>query len=117
MAKASSPYLKAQRHLARQDPILQKLIAVIGRCTLEPHPGHFEILVRSIISQQISAKAAVAIFGRLAAAAGRRGVTPRGILALADDALRSAGLSSSKARSLRDLAEKVQAGLVPLADL
>src|SRR5207249_7593197 len=46
-----------------------------------------------------------------------QGVAPEAILGFSDEALRSAGLSASKARSLRDLAEKVQSGAVPLHEL
>jgi len=73
--------------------------------------------VRSIISQQISTRAAASIHARLLQALGRRGLRPAALLALSDDELRGAGLSGSKARSLRDLAEKVHGGTVPLKRL
>lgn len=105
-------YQKARRHLARRDPVLKRLIAVVGPCTLQPNPDGFAMLVRSIISQQISTKAAAAIRTRLEEVAGRAGVTPAGVLKLSDEALRSAGLSQAKARSIRDLAEKVRSKVV-----
>ena len=43
---------------ARVDPHLRAIIDRIGPCRLEPHPDRFGALVRSIISQQISTKAA-----------------------------------------------------------
>jgi DNA-3-methyladenine glycosylase II len=109
-------YRKAQRHLARRDPILKDLIKQIGHCTLAPDPDRFNSLVRAIIAQQISTKAARAIHGRLHEAMGKKGICPAAILRATDDRLRAAGLSSNKARSLRDLAEKVKTGLVPLDD-
>lgn len=109
---------KAQRHLARRDPVLKKLIAAVGPCTLTPDPvNRFGLLVRSIIAQQISSKAAVAIHTRLQAALQKKGVIPAAILKASDDVLRGAGLSANKMRSLRDLAEKVHSKAVPLADL
>src|SRR5437660_405483 len=99
MRDQSAEYRKAQRHLARRDPILKRLIAGVGPCTLWHEPSRFAALVRSIISQQISTKAA------------------RAILALSDEGLRAAGLSANKARSLRDLSEKVHSGLVPLDEI
>ncbi|MSQ96185.1 MAG: DNA-3-methyladenine glycosylase 2 family protein [Gemmataceae bacterium] len=106
---------KAQRHLARRDAVLQPLIRAIGPCTLHHNPDHFEILVRSIVSQQISTKAAIAISGRLLANVGR--FQPKRILAAADADLRSAGLSRTKALSIRDLAQKCADGDVPLKKL
>ena len=106
---------KAQRHLARRDAVLQPLIRAVGPCTLKHSPDHFATLVRSIVSQQISTKAAIAISNRLLAAVGR--FQPKRILAASDDALRGAGLSQGKRLSLRDLAEKCQDGTVPLKKL
>jgi len=106
---------KAQRHLSRRDAVLQPLIRAVGPCTLRHNPDHFVILVRSIISQQISTKAAIAIGNRLLKNVGR--FTPKRILAASDDALRSAGLSRGKMLSIRDLAEKCAAGAVPLKKL
>src|SRR5262249_15666900 len=68
-------------------------------------------------SQQISTKAAASIHARLLLALGRRGMRPAALLALSDEELRGAGLSASKARSLRDLAEKVASRAVPLGRL
>jgi DNA-3-methyladenine glycosylase II len=106
----------AQRHLSRGDPILRALIRHVGPCSLRHDSDHFAVLVRSIISQQISTKAAHAIHGRLQAALGKR-LTPRKILAAPEETLRAAGLSQSKARSLLDLAEKCASREVPLKRL
>ncbi|MBI3822675.1 MAG: DNA-3-methyladenine glycosylase 2 family protein [Planctomycetes bacterium] len=106
---------KARRHLSRRDAILRPLIRAIGPCTLQHNSDHFAILVRSIISQQISTKAALAIGNRLLERLKR--FQPKRLLAASEDDLRSAGLSRGKQRSLRDLAEKCQAGVVPLTKL
>ncbi len=108
MSSAPSVLRKAQRHLARRDPVLKRLIAEIGPCTLWHNPNRFAALTRSIIAQQISTKAAAAITARLEQALAATGVTAKGILRLSDEALRRAGLSAAKSRSLRDLAEKIQ---------
>jgi DNA-3-methyladenine glycosylase II len=107
----------ARRHLARRDPVLKRLMAHVGPCTLRHEPDGFAALVRSIISQQISTRAAASIHARLLQALGRRGLRPGALLALSDEELRGAGLSASKARSLRDLAEKVHSRAVPLRRL
>src|SRR5207253_1850037 len=75
---------------------------------------HFAALVRSIISQQISTKAAAAISARLEQALALTAISPEGILALSSEDLRAAGLSSNKARSLCDLAERVRNQSLPL---
>jgi DNA-3-methyladenine glycosylase II len=110
-------YQKARRHLSRRDAVLKKLIRAVGPCTLRTTDDHFGTLVRSIVSQQISTKAAIAISGRLVQALGRRGLRPKSILDAEDVLLRTAGLSANKARSLRDLAEKCLAREVPLGKL
>src|SRR5262249_34069135 len=112
-----TPYHEAQNHLCRQDKVLKTLIDRIGGCTLKHNPDGFAVLARSIISQQISSKAAMAISGRLLKTLGRSGLRPRAILRATDETLRSAGLSAMKVRSLRDLAEKCLAGVVPLKKL
>jgi DNA-3-methyladenine glycosylase II len=106
--------LKARRHLARRDPVMKRLIAQVGGCTLQFNPHRFEVLVRSIVSQQISGKAARSISARLEETLGEGGICAPAILATSDEALRAAGLSTAKARAVRDLAEKVHGGTVLL---
>jgi DNA-3-methyladenine glycosylase II len=111
-------YAKARRHLARRDPVLKKLIAQVGACTLKPDDGdRFGVLVRSIVSQQISGKAARSISARLCEVLGRAGLTPRAVARAAEEKLRGAGLSAGKVRSVRDLAAKVLDGTVVLHDV
>jgi len=98
---------KARRHLMRCDPVLKELIVKVGPCTLRQEPNRFLSLARSIISQQISTKAALAIRKRLEAALDGKGLTPAGLLTLDDPAMHAAGLSASKQKSLRDLATRV----------
>jgi DNA-3-methyladenine glycosylase II len=117
MTTPSPDFLKAQRHLARRDPVLKLLIKAVGACTLKHNPDGFVVLARSIISQQISTKAALSIGSRLLEALGDQGLTPAGVLALPVEAMRSAGLSAGKVRFLRDLAEKVHRREVLLEQL
>lgn len=102
----NSVYHSAQRHLARRDRVLKELIARVGPCTLTHNSDGFSVLVRAIVSQQISSKAARAISDRLEKSLGARGICPPTILRASDEKLRAAGLSASKALSLRDLAER-----------
>jgi DNA-3-methyladenine glycosylase II len=74
-------------------------------------------LLRSIVGQQLSTKAAVAIYGRLAGLYGDRTPTPRELLETDPEELRRVGLSHAKVRYLRDLAERVEAREVDLEAL
>src|SRR5262249_33579929 len=97
-------HVKARRHLSRRDPILKQLMKAVRPCTMRHEPDGFAALVRSIISQQISTRAAASIHERLLKSLGRRALRPAALLALSDETLRGAGLSAGKVRSLRDLA-------------
>jgi len=73
------------------------------------------MLVRSIISQQISGKAAQSIRQRLEALVAPEKISPHNLAGLSVAELRSAGVSPQKASYLHDLAAKVDAGTVRLA--
>lgn len=103
---------RARRTLSRRDPLLRPLLKAVGPCTLRTNPDGFGTLVRSIVSQMISTKAALVISGRLERELG--GLTPEAILAVGEEKLRTCGLSRSKTTGLRDLAGRVKTGLLPL---
>ena len=114
---ATPEFLRVRRHLGRRDKVLRDVIRAVGPCTLVVNTDHFSVLARSIVSQQISTKAARAIADRLIASLGRSGLKPKAILSLSDETMRAAGLSTNKQRSLRDLADKCMSGEVPLKKL
>ncbi|MEA2722881.1 MAG: DNA-3-methyladenine glycosylase [Gemmatimonadales bacterium] len=106
----------ACRHLAQVDPALGELIARVGQFTMRPTPSHslFQALVRSIVYQQLSGRAAATILGRATQLfAPKRFPTPRDLLEIPPDRLRSAGLSTAKTAALRDLAARTLDGTVP----
>src|SRR4051794_41979280 len=81
-------------------------------------PDVYGALLRSITGQQLSVRAAQAIYGRLLERFGGRPPTPEEILADDPDELRTAaGLSRAKTVALRSLAEHVLAGELQLARL
>jgi len=103
-------------HLTRADPVLASIIERVGPYRIVYTEPDFETLVRSIVFQQLSGRAARTIFARLKEAAAQQArLTPATLLALPPEALRALGLSTQKARYVRDLAEKVRAGTVDLA--
>ncbi len=108
---------RARRALMRRDPKLGALIRRHGRCGLADrrtrHP--FNALVGTIVSQQLSTKAAATIHQRvLDLVGGHDGLTPESLLALETTALRGAGLSNQKVTYVRDLAERVKNGSLDL---
>ena len=98
---------------------MANVIARVGRCTLEPRAEwtHFDALVRSIVYQQLSGKAAATIHGRVLALIGDGDEAPEKIIATSHDALRAAGLSNQKASYVRNLAEHVLDGSLPVKSL
>lgn len=107
----------ATSYLSAKDPIMADAISRVGPCTLAPNPNVFETLVDAIVSQQISVKAADAIVARLRVATPGNALTPEGLLQLDHEALRAAGLSTPKARYIRDLTERVTSGILKLDEL
>ncbi|MFG0320125.1 MAG: DNA-3-methyladenine glycosylase family protein [Planctomycetota bacterium JB042] len=75
--------------------------------------GAFPALARAICHQQLAGAAAAAIHGRFEALFDGP-ITPAAALALPEPSLRAAGLSASKAGSIRDLAAKAVDGTIPL---
>ena len=113
----SAIFRKAQRHLARRDPMLGQLIQRVGPCTLQPGGDAFELLVRAIIAQMISTKAAIAIGERVRVALAPEGLTAAALTMVNEETLRGAGLSRAKALALKDLAGRAHSGALPLHDL
>lgn len=109
-------YARARRHLMRHDPRLGSLVKQFGACELGAgrKADRFGGLVRSIVSQQLSVKAADTIHGRVLAALEAERATPDAILAIEEDRLRACGLSRAKIASIRDLATKVSDGSLAL---
>lgn len=96
-----------EAHLRKVEPRFAPIIDGVGPCTLTTEPNLFRALVRAIVAQLISTAAARTISERLEVALKRK-VTPAKFLALPDEQLRAAGISGSKAKSLRGLAELFQ---------
>lgn len=95
------------------------VIERVGRCTLSPRTEwtHFDALVRSIVYQQLSGKAAATIHGRVLELIGDGGEAPNKIVNTTHEQLRAAGLSNAKANYVRNLAEHVLDGSLPVESL
>ena len=87
----------------------------IGRIEREVQPDLFTALTDSIISQQISNKAAATVSARFRALVGD--VTPESVYALAATDIQQCGMSMRKAGYLKSAAAAVVTGDLPLASL
>jgi DNA-3-methyladenine glycosylase II len=104
----------------RRDPVLGALIKQIGPCGLadRQRKDHLTALVGSIVSQQLSTKAAATIFGRfLALFPDGEPLSPAGIDRQQEAALRGVGLSGQKVGYLRDLCARINDGRLNLDEL
>lgn len=108
---------RLKRHFRRRDPVIHRVISQVGPMTLRPQRDRFGMLVRSIISQQISTAAARSIRQRLIDLIAPAKLRPEVIARIEIDALRTAGLSPQKAGYLHDLAQKIAEGTVRLSRL
>lgn len=111
------PYARALAHLKRVDPILhthaKRHVKAIRESGMHRR-GYDELfgaLAGSIVSQQLSTRAADTIWERLKEACGGS-VTPEALLRLRTPTLRKAGLSAAKTKSLKELAKAVKTGSV-----
>lgn len=113
-----------KRRLAKVDPILANVMRAAGRFTHTTSAQHtpFHSLARAIAHQQLNGTAAESIFGRLVGLYGTDGTTAalleaELVLDTPDDKMRAVGLSYAKIASLKDLAEKTIAGVVPPSEI
>jgi len=110
-------------HLRAADPVLGAIIEQYGPDGLRDRregdqSEHYDALVRAIVGQQLSTKAAAAIYRRLADRFGGRGPTPAEVLADDPEELRAAaGLSRAKVTFLHSLAQHVTDGSLELEKL
>ena len=101
---------KAILHLKQSDPVLAGIIERVGAYRIEFREPEFPTLVRSIVYQQLSGKAASTILGRFLGALPDGRVTPDAILTLTPEQMRALGLSGQKTSYIRDLAERTRSG-------
>ncbi|ESQ90339.1 DNA-3-methyladenine glycosylase [Asticcacaulis sp. AC460] len=94
--------------LAQADPKLKPLTERFGHIQYRLREGSFPALLRLIVEQQLSVKAADTIVGRLQAGLGD--VSPQALLSHDEDLLRGYGLSRPKIAYARALAQAIHAG-------
>lgn len=115
-----APYFwdEACKHLKRRDRVLKRLIPQFGQARLQSRGDAFTTLARSVVGQQISVKAAQAVWDRFAVLAQPSSLAPQSALAplrvlrLKVESMREAGLSARKVEYLQDLARHFESGNV-----
>jgi DNA-3-methyladenine glycosylase II len=109
---------EACKHLVKRDRVMKKLIPRFGEARLQSRGDAFTTLARSIVGQQISVKAAQAVWNRLVAlqSDAQAPLAPAWVESLTVEAMRGAGLSARKVDYLRDLARHFIAGCVHETD-
>lgn len=114
---------KARRELAAADPTMGALIERIGKLDIatrlrrrseEQPPDAYGALLRAIVGQQLSTKAARTIYGRVLELFGGKTPSPAQLLESGEEDLRAAGLSGRKVEYVRDLATHVLDGELEL---
>ena len=105
---------RAERHLRRACPHMRAAIRQLGPCSLQLQPNRFQMLVRSITSQQISSAASRAIVARLKASVAPDDLNPLSVRVCGEDGLRICGYSRRKALYVLGLANAILEGEVDL---
>lgn len=108
-------YQAAVRFLAGVDADWARLIKQVGPCTFKPKRERepYEALVRAVAYQQLHARAADAILGRLLDLNSGNMPAPKQLLAYKPEALRACGFSARKIETLRGIATATLNGVVP----
>jgi DNA-3-methyladenine glycosylase II len=96
---------RAAAHLAASDPVVAGLVQRFGPYDLHATTNAFQVMLETIVSQQLSQHAARSIYTRLTAAMGGGRPRPADLLALSPQQLVGCGLSRSKAAYVRNVAE------------
>ncbi len=110
---------KALKALPKADKDLARFMKISPRCELgegePPYRNHFETLMKAVVSQQISTKAADSITQKLRILIDDD-FSPSRLLSISHDGLRGAGLSGAKARTVTELAEAIISGRISVND-
>jgi len=94
-------------HFQTVDPVLASLTDKVALPTITRSTDYFVHLCREIVGQQLSGKVADVIFARFEKLFSRKKITPPAVLKFSEEMLRSTGMSWSKTRFIRDLAQTV----------
>lgn len=117
------PAVSSPADLARSDPVMSTLVERLGELSFEtrrrgrPPADAYGTLLRSVVGQQLSAKAAATIYDRVLELFGGATPSPQALFDTDPQALRATGLSGRKVEYVRDLAAHVLSGELELDSL
>ena len=106
----------AHKHLAKNDPVMKRLIREHGVCALVPEMRRspFQSLVQAVAHQQLNGTAANTILTRFKKLfPGRKFPKPEDLVKVTDAQIRACGFSFSKIAAIRDIAAKTLDGTIP----
>ena len=100
---------KAVGHFKKVDPILYKLAIElrVEEGPINHHEDYFVELVDTVLSQQLSGKAAATIFTRLTDLMPKKKITPENLIKLKDEEIRNAGISYAKIKYIKGIAHEI----------
>jgi DNA-3-methyladenine glycosylase II len=107
---------KGINHIYTNDKYLSKIIEKSEPCAINPKRNYYDMLLRSIIGQQLSVQSASSIHRKFVSHFKNKPI-PENIVATEHDILRSLGLSNAKVKYVKDLSEKVLAGEIKFKGL
>jgi DNA-3-methyladenine glycosylase II len=105
--------------IGSRDPRFAEVVSAHPLCPVGQSPAtltHFESLVESVISQQLSVTAADTILGRFKSLIAQR-VTPEFVLQISENEMRAAGVSGAKFRTIHGLANAAVTGRININSL
>ena len=105
---------KGLKHLKQKDEKMGRLIAEFEKPKFKKNTNYFEALVRAIVYQQLSGKAAATIYVRFKSLfSNDRYPSPSIVIEKSHEELRSVGLSNQKVSYIYNIANAFKAGIVP----
>jgi 3-methyladenine DNA glycosylase/8-oxoguanine DNA glycosylase len=110
-------YRRAKKHFKKTDPKLFAEALKHEIADITPSGDLFSDLIYAIVNQQLSGKAAETIYNRLEKKLGKGGVTPQSLKKISPASMRASGLSESKAKAMKGLADAVLKGQIDLVKI
>lgn len=107
----------ATAHLKSADPKLKPIIEKYGVCSIVPHKDYYAELVSSIVSQQLSTKAAATIWQRVLGVFDGKLPTPEQLVEADTEKLRACGVSYQKVSYMKDLAQHIIDGRLDMTHI
>lgn len=107
----------AEQHLSRADKKLSPVITASGPCQIRPHSDHYGELVSNIVGQQLSTKAAYAIWQRVLTLFGGKMPAPEQLIKIDGQKLRDVGLSWAKVAYVKDIAQHIIDGRLDMGHI